>query len=166
LFFVFYFLFLISYLGCGFRLRSLGLDVGDRRIGIAVSDPLGMLARPFSVLERRADMADIAVILDLVKEKQVGIIIVGLPVSINGSLGTQVEKVRRFAEQLRSATAIPLEYRDESYSTLTAKDLLESRGKKKKGFVKKGEYDAAAAAVILQSYLNESCPVSFPSVEE
>jgi putative Holliday junction resolvase len=146
-------------------LRSLGLDVGDKRIGLALSDPLGMLARPLSVLERIEDSADIQKITMLAAEQQVGMIIVGLPRSIDGTLGTQAHKVQQFAEQLKMASAVPVEYRDERYTTLIAKDLLEAGGKKKKRFSKKGEYDAAAAAVILQSYLNETMPIHYPEIE-
>ena len=102
----------------------------------------------------------------LAAEQQVAMIIVGLPRSIDGTLGTQAQKVQQFAEQLRAASAIPVEYRDERYTTLIAKDMLEAGGKKKKRFSKKGEYDAAAAAVILQSYLNETMPMQFPEIEK
>jgi putative holliday junction resolvase len=147
-------------------LRSLGLDVGDRRIGIAISDPLGMLARPLSVLERTEDSADIQTILKLVEEQQVAAIIVGLPFSKDGSIGAQAEKVQQLAEKLRSASSVPMEYRDERLTTVDAKNILESNGRKKERFVKKGAYDAAAAALILQSYLNEISPVSYPSLDQ
>jgi putative Holliday junction resolvase len=146
-------------------LRILGLDVGDRRIGIAISDPLGMLARPLSVLERSDDTADIATILRLVKEQQVGMIVAGLPLSMNGTIGAQAEKVRQFADKLKSASAVPLEYRDERLTTVAAKSIMEANGKKRERYVKKGAYDAAAAAVILQSYLNEITPVAYPAID-
>jgi putative Holliday junction resolvase len=147
-------------------LRSLGLDVGDRRIGIAISDPLGMLARPLSVLERSDDAADVAIILKLVKEQEVAMIIVGLPLSMDGSAGFQAEKVQQFAEKIKAAAAPPLEYRDERLTTVAAKNILEASGKKRERFVKKGAYDAAAAAVILQEYLNEIRPVAYPAEEQ
>jgi putative holliday junction resolvase len=146
-------------------LRSLGLDVGDRRIGIAVSDPLGMLARPLSVLERVEDAADIQTLLALVKEQQAEMIIVGLPLSMNGSLGTQAQNVQNFAEKLKSTSPVPLEYRDERLTTVAAKNIVEAGKKKKERFVKKGAYDAAAAAVILQTYLDEARPVSYPELD-
>jgi putative Holliday junction resolvase len=149
----------------GVFLRSLGLDVGDKRIGIALSDPLGMLARPLSVLERSEDSADIEIILKLVTQQQAGMIIVGIPLSMDGGIGTQAQKVQLFAEKLKFASAVPLQYRDERLSTVDAKRLLEAGRKKKSHFVKKGAYDAAAAAVILQSYLNETIPMAYPFVE-
>jgi putative Holliday junction resolvase len=149
----------------GADLRSLGLDVGDKRIGLAVSDPLGMLARPLSLLVRSRDEADIEQILSLVKEHQIGMIIVGLPRLNSGEIGPQAQKVQQFAEQLQKASAVPLEYRDERYTTLAAKEMLGERGKKKARYEKKGDYDAAAAAVILQSYLNETRPMQYPNSE-
>jgi putative holliday junction resolvase len=143
-------------------LRILALDVGDRRIGIAISDPLAILARPFSVLERGEDDTTIAVLKQLIDDQQAGLVIVGLPRSMDGSFGSQSDKVRQFAEKLKMATAIPLEFRDERLTTVSAKSMLEERGQKRTYFVKKGAYDAAAAAVILQSFLNESRPLSFP----
>jgi putative Holliday junction resolvase len=147
-------------------LRSLGLDVGDKRIGLALSDPLGMLARPLSVLERTEDSVDVEKIAVLAGEQQVAMIIVGLPRSIDGTLGSQAQKVQKFAELLKTASAIPVAYRDERYTTMIAKDLIEAGGKKKKRYSKKGEDDALAAAVILQSYLNESMPLQYPVIEK
>jgi putative Holliday junction resolvase len=147
-----------------FKMRSLGLDVGDRRIGIAISDPMGMLARPLKVMERQEDQIDINNILQIVADLQAGIIIVGLPRSMDGSYGTQSVKVQEFGEKLKTAAPVGVEYRDERLTTVSAKNLLEARGKKKTRYVPKGEYDAAAAAVILQSYLNEIHPVTYPEV--
>jgi putative holliday junction resolvase len=144
-------------------LRSLGLDVGDRRIGVAVSDPLGILASPLRVLERSTESTDIAIILQIVKEQQVEMIIVGWPRSLDGHSGPQAEKVRQFFEQLKAVSIVPIEMRDERLTTVMAKNMLESSRKKKNRPLKKGAYDAAAAAVILQSYLNETRPISYPA---
>ncbi len=146
-------------------MRSLGLDIGDKRIGVAVSDPTGMLARPLLVLEREEDSTAVAAILKLVEEYDVRVIIAGLPRSMDGSLGSQAEKVRQFVEKLPAVSGVPVEYRDERLTTEAAKDLLKARGRKKVRFVEKGAYDAAAAAVILQTYLNETSPLSYPVVD-
>jgi putative Holliday junction resolvase len=143
-------------------LRSLGLDIGDRRIGVAVSDPLGVLARPLLVLERDEDEAAIRRIGELVSQYRAEVVVAGLPRSLDGSIREQAEKVKAFAEKLKLALNISLEYRDERLTTVAAKDLLESGGKKKKGRVEKGAYDAAAAAIILQDYLNERHPLEYP----
>jgi putative Holliday junction resolvase len=146
-------------------MRSLGLDVGDRRIGVALSDPLGVLASPLSVFERKDDAADIDFILRLVKEHGVGRVIVGLPQSMNGMIGAQAEKVKSLAEKLKQSLHIPVEFRDERLTTVNAQRMLQEAGRKKSQNRRKGEYDAAAAAIILQSYLNEARPLEFPPGE-
>jgi putative holliday junction resolvase len=146
--------------------RSLGLDIGDRRIGAAISDPLGIMASPLLVFEHSDDSGDIAVILDLVRQYDAEMIIVGLPQSMNGSLGIQAEKVQTFTEKLKLASPVPVEYRDERLTTVEAKRMMEESGPRKPARNKKIEYDAAAAAVILQSYLNEARPLEYPPIEE
>ncbi len=135
-------------------MRSLGLDIGDRRIGVALSDPEGILASTFSVIERKDDSLAIKAIIDVVNQKEVGQIIVGLPRSLDGSLGWQVEKVKQFIRRLRRYTKVPMDYRDERLTTVMARRLRRvSGGKKGRG---KSSDDAQAAAFILQSYLDES----------
>jgi len=143
--------------------RILGLDVGDRRTGVALSDPLGMLASPLLVFQLKGETEDIAFILNLVEQYKVEKIIVGLPQSMNGTIGTQAEKVKGFGDKLRESCPVPVEYRDERLTTVEAKRMLIESGNKKYGKNKKIEYDAAAAAVILQSYLNEARPLKYPS---
>lgn len=134
-------------------MRSLGLDVGDARIGVALSDPEGILASTFSVIERKDDSLAIKAIIDVVNQKEVGQIVVGLPRSLDGSLGWQVEKVKQFIRRLRRYTKVPMDYRDERLTTVMARRLRRmSGGKKGRG---KGGDDAQAAALILQSYLDE-----------
>ncbi len=133
-------------------MRSLGLDIGDKRIGVALSDPDGILASPFTIIERSEETADVAAIVDIVKQKGVEQIIVGLPRSMDGSIGKQAEKVQAFTEELRRQTEVPAEFRDERLSTVSAKRLMRE-GKKGRG--KAGD-DAVAAAIILQAYLDES----------
>ncbi len=133
--------------------RCLGLDIGDRKIGVALSDPQGILATPFTIIDRKGSEVDIGAIIDMVSQHQVGRIIVGLPRSMDGSLGKQAEKVEAFANQLRSRIEVPLDFRDERLSTVTAKRLMRAGGAKKHR--EKVHDDAAAAAVILQGYLDE-----------
>ncbi len=143
-------------------MRCLGLDIGDKRTGVALSDPLGIIATPLLVIEHQDDKADIAAILELVKRHAVEYIIVGLPRSINGSMGQQAEKVNSFTLKLRQQSPVPVESRDERFSTVSARFLLQESGARKKTKNRKGEDDAAAAAVILQSYLNEARPLEYP----
>jgi putative Holliday junction resolvase len=140
-------------------MRCLGLDVGDKRTGAALSDPLGMLASPLLVFDRKTEEADISFILGLVEQYKVELIIVGLPQSMDGSIGSQAEKVKVFTDLLKEKSLVPVEFRDERLTTVSAKRMLEESGNKKVS------YDAAAAAVILQSYLNEANPLQYPSEE-
>jgi len=146
-------------------MRSLGLDIGDRRIGVALSDPLGILASPLLVFEHQNDAADIETILQLVSNNQVDTIIVGLPQSMDGTIGPQAEKVKAFTDKLRLQSPVPVEFRDERLTTVAAKHLMGEAGTKKPARGKKIEYDAAAAAIILQSYLNEARPLEYPPEE-
>ena len=135
-------------------MRTIGLDVGDKRIGVALSDPEGILASPFTVINRQEDNLDIKAITDIVKGKQVGRIVVGLPRSMDGSLGRQAEKVEVFIQKLSEQSEVPVESRDERLTTVAAKRLMRaSSTKKARGKIR---YDAPAAALILQGYLDEA----------
>ena len=130
--------------------RSLGLDVGDKRIGVAISDPQGILASPFTIINRRNEAADIQAITDIVSLHQVERVIAGLPRSMDGSIGGQAEKVKAFVESLLSQTRTPVEFRDERLSTVSARRLIRDAKNKKVKYD-----DAIAAAIILQCYLDE-----------
>jgi len=134
--------------------RTLGLDVGDARIGLALSDPLGILASPLKIITRKNSPADVAAIVDIARKNDVGLIIVGLPYSMDGTLGSQAEKVQEFARELGRSTDIPIEFRDERLSTVLARRILQNSRKTGRGT----RYDAAAAALILQGYLDDLLP--------
>lgn len=131
--------------------RNLGIDVGDKRIGLALSDPMGVLASPLTIIDGSDETAAVKAIADIIEQHQVGQIIVGLPRSMDGSVGRQAEKVKAFVEKLRNHTEVPVEFRDERLSTVSAKRLMLMVGKPVKSGV-----DAVAAALILQSYLDEA----------
>ena len=133
--------------------RVLGVDVGDRRIGLALSDSGGILASPLTIIEHSTEQQDIAAILAVVKERGAGRIVVGLPRLMNGDIGPQAQKVQAFAEAMRAVTPIPIEYRDERLTTVEAQRLKQETGSHKKN--RNIRYDAMAAAVILQDYLEE-----------
>ena len=133
----------------------MGLDVGDRRIGLALSDPEGILASSLGSLERRGIERDIKFLLTVIKERNVERIVVGLPKQLDGTLGEQARKVQEFAGKLREACPVPLEFWDERLSTVIARERLREAGAKR---VTKGRIDAAAATYILQGYLDKSRP--------
>ena len=134
--------------------RSLGLDIGDRRIGVALSDPEGILASPFTIINRSDDTTDVEAITSVISQHQIEQIIVGLPRSMDGSIGKQAEKVKAFTQRLCSHTEVPVVFRDERLSTVSAKRLMQAVNAKKSK--KKVRHDAIAAALILQGYLDEA----------
>lgn len=133
--------------------RNLGLDVGDKRIGVALSDPDDILASPFTIINRSDETADIEAIIGIINEHQIKQIIVGLPRSMDGSIGKQAVKVKDFTQKLGNFTEVPIEFRDERLSTVAAKRLMQAVNAKKSK--EKARYDAVAAAIILQGYLDE-----------
>ena len=130
--------------------RSLGLDIGDRWIGVAMSDPQGILASPLTIIRRTDEPSDINAILAIIDQNQVGAVVAGLPLSMKGSIGSQAEKVQGFVQELSGHTKIPIEYRDERLTTVEAQRLMKMT---KKG--RRDRDDAVAAALILQEYLDE-----------
>ena len=128
---------------------------------MALSDPQGILASPLTIINRTDEKADIEAIINLVRQNQVGRVIAGLPISMDGSQGQQAEKVKAFVTALCRQTDIPVEFRDERLSTVEAKRLVQRVRKTGRGT----RYDAMAAAVILQVYLDESLHMSdYPTV--
>lgn len=133
-------------------MRLMGLDVGDKRIGIALSDEGALIASPKETLERSGNRKDIAHLLDLARCEDVSEILVGMPFSLDGSEGPQAQKVGRFVEALKAETDIRVTTWDERLTTVSAeRALIEgnvSRAKRKKTI------DRVAAALILQGYLD------------
>lgn len=136
----------------------MGLDIGERRIGVAVSDATGTLARPLSVL--RPSGLDVDA-LDLVSQEiarlageddGVGAIIVGLPRRLDGSPTDMTPRVQQFARRLETKTALPITFQDERLSSREAESRLAIRDKDWRS--RKARLDAAAAAIILQDYLD------------
>jgi putative Holliday junction resolvase len=112
---------------------------------------MGILASPLIIISRTEEAADIQAIYNIAHDNEVGLMVVGLPYNMDGSLGNQAEKVKSFTSKLKNRIDIPVEFRDERLSTVEAKEKLRSAGKAGR----KTRYDAAAAALILQGYLNE-----------
>jgi putative Holliday junction resolvase len=134
--------------------RVLGLDVGDRTIGIALSDERGLVALPGQTLQRQPEgyRRDVAAIRDLVDANDVSEVVVGLPLSMNGSVGPQAEKVLAFVEKVRAALTVPVVLSDERFTTSqadrTMRDADVSRKRRSRAV------DSMAAALILQGYLD------------
>lgn len=132
--------------------RVMGLDLGERRIGIALSDVMGIIASGYESYTRENLNKDLEHILNICKEKTVGLIVLGLPISMNGTKGEAVEKVEFFASKLAEKTNIPIQFYDERLTTSTAQKILisadVSRSKRKQ------VVDKMAATIILQDYLN------------
>ena len=117
---------------------------------MAMSDPQGILASPLTIIDRTDEQPGIAAILAIIDQNQVGVIVVGLPISMNGNIGPQAEKVQGFARELSQHTKLPLEFRDERLTTVSAQRLIRMTKKNRKV-----RDDAMAAALILQGYLDE-----------
>lgn len=133
-------------------MRILGLDIGKKRIGIAMSDPLGIIASPLMKINNTGTRAAIDAIAELVQSHEVERIIAGLPYSLDGSMGPQAHRIVSFINKLSKRLDIPIETWDESYTTVAAEGkMLEAGIRKDK---RKKQIDAAAAALILQEYLD------------
>ena len=121
---------------------------------MALSDPGGILASPFTIIDCRGERQDIEAIIDIINQHQVEQIVVGLPRSMNGSIGKQAEKVQAFVQKLCSHTEVPVEFRDERLTTVSARRLMQAANTKKTR--RRARDDAVAAALILQGYLDET----------
>jgi putative Holliday junction resolvase len=137
-------------------LRLIGLDVGDRRIGVALSGPNGLIATPLTYLHSAGKKRDIAYLLTLAEHHGAEGFVVGLPLLLSGEVGPQAKRVLAFVEALRAASSLPVETWDERLSTVEAQQLMREAGRQPSR--EKGNLDAAAAAVILQSYLDTRQP--------
>ena len=133
-------------------MRILALDVGEKRIGVALSDPTGLLATPLTTIERKGQDSDIDAALRLATEHEVGEIVVGLPLSMSGRRGPQAGRVDAFVRALAERTDIPLKSVDERLSSVQAERMLRESGIEPSK--NKARIDSAAAAIILQSYLD------------
>lgn len=132
-------------------MRVLGLDLGRRRIGLAVSDPSG-IALPAGTLERRTLAEDLRWLRDFSREREVCRIVVGLPIHMNGSRGPEAEEARGFAEQLGEATRLPVDLLDERWTTVEAERALRATGRRARE--RRKVVDSVAATLLLRTYLD------------
>lgn len=133
-------------------MRWMGLDIGQKRIGVAISDPLEITAQGVTVRQRTTLDRDLDFFCNLINERQVEGIVIGLPVNMDGTEGPMAEKVRSFGEKLATRSGVTTVYWDERLSTASAQRLLieadVSRSRRKQ------TVDQMAAAIILQNYLD------------
>ena len=132
--------------------RIMGLDIGDKTIGVAVSDLMGMTAQGIKTIKRTSKKNDIEEIKQIIKEKQVNLIVSGLPKNMNGTVGPQGEKVQKFCELIKEETGLNIEFWDERLTTVAAeKTPITADVSRKK---RKNVIDMMAAVLILQGYLD------------
>lgn len=143
-------------------MRVLGIDLGTRRIGVAVSDPGGVLATPCAVVERSGDEAgDHRRLLELAAEWEAERLVVGLPLSLDGSMGPAARAAAAEAERLGATTDLPVDTYDERFTTVTADRYL--REQQLSGPARRRVIDQAAAAVMLQAWLDGQRPPDEPT---
>jgi putative holliday junction resolvase len=132
--------------------RILGLDIGSKRIGVAISDELGFTAQGLDTIQSKGDAKDIHLVLSIIEKYNADEIVVGMPLNMDGSHGPQANKVQDFIENLEKATSVPIKIWDERLSTVAAERILleadTSRSKRRKVI------DKVAAVLILQGYLD------------
>jgi putative Holliday junction resolvase len=137
-------------------MRVLGLDVGSKTVGVAVSDPLGITAQGVTTLRRKSVKADVADVKRLAAEHEVSRVVVGLPLNMNGSEGPRAAASRAFGDAVSQATGLPVEYQDERLTTVAAERvLLEADLSRKK---RREVIDQLAAQLILQVWLDARRP--------
>lgn len=139
-------------------MRLLALDVGDRRVGVAVSDAAGLIATPLAVLRRTSKVKDFSKLASLLREQGAEKLVVGHPLNADGSAGPQARRVERYVAAMSEALeaeglSVPIILWNEHGSTQRAQELMIDAGRSAKN--RRQRIDAAAAAVILQDYLDE-----------
>jgi putative Holliday junction resolvase len=133
-------------------MRIMALDAGNKRIGVALSDPTGTLAQGITVVRHRSREADAAALADLARENEVVEIVVGLPLLLSGKAGEQARGARRLGAEVGKASGLPVVYWDERLTTAAAHRLMHEAGIPGKKHAER--IDAAAAELILQNYLD------------
>jgi putative Holliday junction resolvase len=135
--------------------RILAVDLGEKRVGIAISDPTRTIARPLTTLARRVGKrAPVQAILDLCREHEVTGIVVGLPLALSGEDTDWTREVRAFAARLAERAGLPVHLLDERFSSVVAERAVRSIGLKRTAREERERVDAGAAAVILQAFLD------------
>jgi putative Holliday junction resolvase len=138
------------------RTRVLGIDYGQVRVGLAVSDPDRKIASPLATYVRRNEEADRRYFNEIAEREQIGLIVVGLPLHLSGAEGRKATEARRFGEWLHQITGLGIVYWDEQFSTVEAESHLWAAELTHKQ--RKARRDRLAAQIFLQAYLDAGCP--------
>jgi putative Holliday junction resolvase len=133
--------------------RVLGIDLGAKRIGLAISDEEARIAFPAGTLERKGERATFAALQALVRERGIGRAVVGLPLHMSGRAGPEAEAARAFAAELATAAGIPVELLDERWTSVAAERSLRESGRRTIERRGKGVVDEVAATLLLSTYL-------------
>lgn len=135
------------------RICALGLDVGKKRIGVAGCDGIGLLASPLTTIDRQSFPQDVAKLSKIITDREITVLVIGLPYSMDGTIGPQAEYVQQFAAKLADALQLPIEYVDERLTSVEAEEQLKTQKRFNRG--DKGLIDRQAAAIILQQWLDQ-----------
>ncbi len=130
----------------------MALDLGEKRIGVALSDPTRTIASPHSVIHRKSRAEDAARYAQIIAERGITLLVIGLPITLGGEEGQRAAWVRDYAATLAEQLSVPIDFWDESLTTKDAEASLRAQGRRGKKL--KAQLDAVAAALILQSWLD------------
>jgi len=137
--------------------RTLALDYGERRVGVAISDPTGVVAQPLeTIVTPRGEADALTRIAELVTTREVGQIVLGLPLHMNGREGPEVARVRAFGARVQKLTGVPVDYLDERWTSLEAERALDESGMSRKK--QRGKVDPIAASLLLRTWLERRRP--------
>ncbi len=134
------------------RVAALGLDVGKRRMGVAGCDGTGLIATGLTTINRTSWAEDVRQLQDIIEQREVEILVIGLPYKLDGTLGAQAKQVQKFASKISRSLQMPVEYVDERLTSVEAESQLKAQ--KKFSSRNKGAIDRRAAAIILQQWLD------------
>jgi putative Holliday junction resolvase len=138
--------------GYHLAVRTLALDYGERRIGVAISDPTGVIAQPLETISSTAGGRDaLERIAELVRKHEVDQIVVGLPLHMNGRAGPEADRARAFGERVRARAGVAVDYLDERWTSLEAERVLDEAGVRRRE--QRGRVDPIAAALLLRTWL-------------
>ncbi len=134
------------------RVAALGLDVGKKRIGVAGCDGTGLIATGLTTINRTSWAEDVRQLKDIIQQREVEILVIGLPYNLDGTIGFQAKQVQKFASRISQSLQMPIAYVDERLTSVEAESQLKAQ--KKFSSRNKGAIDRRAAVIILQQWLD------------